>query len=373
MSRPLAHTPRPVKTLRAAPIAKCASMLTASDVQIAAPWSRTKNGAIGMKAPIAVAAAGDDAVLERRQFGRVNIQLLAHHRVERLRRILHHRLGGFTRALRRQALRLIDERELLFLEIRHEPHLVTLHLDLVRLDLRLALGRQVAARTHRQRVRDRARDTADDHDMRRDVGAEDTGHEAEVRGQAVIESVDEASQISAGSADMPRFTLAAHHLGELARVHRGIRRDVDRRLVGLPMARVTGHSEVGLHFAALFGQHHRENERMCRNASRPRRGASFVTRSCKPAAAGRSRANSCRQRSAWRSSTTASFSNNSSPLTIRFNRGKRPVQERGVAFVAVVLVPGFVCAWRIRVWSSPDEAGVCASIEASIAALLDAR
>src|SRR6266542_3418815 len=55
MSRPLAHTLRPVNRLRAAPIAKCASMLIASDAQTAAPWFSTKNGAIGMKAPIAVA------------------------------------------------------------------------------------------------------------------------------------------------------------------------------------------------------------------------------------------------------------------------------------------------------------------------------
>jgi len=35
MSRPLAQIPRPVKRLRAAPIAKCAAMLTASDTQTA--------------------------------------------------------------------------------------------------------------------------------------------------------------------------------------------------------------------------------------------------------------------------------------------------------------------------------------------------
>lgn len=37
MSRPLAQTLRPVKRLRAAPIAKCASMLIVSDVQDAGP------------------------------------------------------------------------------------------------------------------------------------------------------------------------------------------------------------------------------------------------------------------------------------------------------------------------------------------------
>ncbi len=113
----------------------------------------------------------------------------------------------------RQALRLVNERELFFLEIRHQPHLVALHLDLVRLDLRLALRRQVAARAHRQRVGDRTGHAADDHDVRRDVGADHAGDEAEIRRQPVVEPVDDASQVSAGAADMPRLTLAAHHLG----------------------------------------------------------------------------------------------------------------------------------------------------------------
>ena len=65
MSRPLAQMLRPVKMLRAAPTAKCASMLTVSDTQIAAPDGRVRNGTSGITAPTAVARAGHQAVGER--------------------------------------------------------------------------------------------------------------------------------------------------------------------------------------------------------------------------------------------------------------------------------------------------------------------
>ena len=55
MSRPLVQTPRPVKMLRAPPTAKCASMLTVNDTQIAGPDGSVRKGINGMTAPRAVA------------------------------------------------------------------------------------------------------------------------------------------------------------------------------------------------------------------------------------------------------------------------------------------------------------------------------
>ena len=56
MSRPLTHTPRPVKKLRAAPTAKWHSMAIVKAVQAAVGPVSMRNGATGMNAPMAVAA-----------------------------------------------------------------------------------------------------------------------------------------------------------------------------------------------------------------------------------------------------------------------------------------------------------------------------
>ena len=51
--------------------------------------------------------------------------------------------------LRRQALRLVDDGELVLFQIRHQPHLVAFQIDLMRLDLGFTLRGQVAAGAHR--------------------------------------------------------------------------------------------------------------------------------------------------------------------------------------------------------------------------------
>src|SRR5512144_1127190 len=96
--------------------------------------------------------AGDEAVGERGQIRRLDVQLLAHHRIERLAGVFHHGLRGFARALARQPPRLVDERQLLLLELGHELHLDTLGLDLVSVHLGLALRGEVSARAHGERI-----------------------------------------------------------------------------------------------------------------------------------------------------------------------------------------------------------------------------
>ena len=186
-----------------------------------------------MNAPIAVAVPGDQSVPQRRELRGMDVQLLPHHRVERLLRLLHDRRAVSRARSRRQALRFVDDRQLLFLEVRHELHLLPLDFDLVRVHFGFALRRQIAARSHRQRIGNRAGHAADDHDVRRDVGAEDAGDETEVRRQPVVEPVHDAAEIAAGTADVPRLAFAAHGLGQLARVDRGVGRDVHRGLVRL--------------------------------------------------------------------------------------------------------------------------------------------
>ena len=100
MSRPLAQTLRPVNRLRAAPIAKCASMLIASDTQIAVAVVHDEERHDRDERTDGGRGPGDEAILERRQLRRMDVQFLAHHRVERLRRILHHRVRGLARAVR---------------------------------------------------------------------------------------------------------------------------------------------------------------------------------------------------------------------------------------------------------------------------------
>ena len=260
MSRPLAQTPRPVNRLRAPPMAKCASMLIASDTQIALPWSIIRNGRIGMNAPTAVAVP----VITPSFSGASSAGWMfsSSRTIASSARsgILHHRVRRFARAIDRQPLRFVDQRQLLLLEIRHQPHLVTLHLDLVRVDLRLAFCREVAARAHRQRVGNRSGDAADDHDVRGDVRADHAGDEAEVRRQPVIEPVNDAAQHAAGAAGVPRFPFAAHCLRQLARVDGGVGCDIDRGLVREPIRGPARQPEIRLHFAPLFGEHHRQDQ-----------------------------------------------------------------------------------------------------------------
>ena len=86
------------------------------------------------------------------------------------------------------------------------------------------------------------------------------GHQTEVRGEPVVESVHHAAEVSARPAGVPRLADAAHHRRQLACVHGRVRRDVDCRRVGQPVGRLPRQPEVGLHLAPFFSEEKRQNQ-----------------------------------------------------------------------------------------------------------------
>src|ERR1700688_2080252 len=162
MSKPERKTPRPVKMERAAPTRKWESMATEKEMRMAPRPTAKKKGSTGMIAPTAVATP----VVQPSRSGELVRLPLGH------------------------ALELVDQRQFVALDLGHQLDLGALHADLVDVDLLLALGGQVAAGAHRQGVGDEAGDPGHDHrPLLRRCGADDSGHQAEVRGQAVVEAV----------------------------------------------------------------------------------------------------------------------------------------------------------------------------------------
>src|ERR1700760_3257098 len=90
MSRPLAQIPRPVKTLRAAPTPKWASMLIVREIQIAQADEVSRNGRVGVMA----AVAGAGPVAERGDGRLGDVQLLADLGCQGLLGVGHQGVGG---------------------------------------------------------------------------------------------------------------------------------------------------------------------------------------------------------------------------------------------------------------------------------------
>jgi hypothetical protein len=82
-----------------------------------------------------------------------------------------------------------------------------IYLDLVLIDFLLALRGEIAARSHRERVRDKASDAGHDHHVlwRSRRRAEHAGDKAEVRRETVVEAVDRVTQESSRFLAMPRL------------------------------------------------------------------------------------------------------------------------------------------------------------------------
>src|SRR5438876_6942224 len=179
MSIPLRITPRPVKKLRAAPTAKWESMAMANAVHAAAGPLSTRKGATGMSAPTAV-----DAPVTHPSLNGVacapDLELLAHLLVQGPLRVAHHLGGHLASDPRLDALGLIDQGDLFLLHFGHDADFFFLHGDLVVVHLLLALGREVPRRAHRERVRDHAGESREQHDVRRDGGADHARHETKV-------------------------------------------------------------------------------------------------------------------------------------------------------------------------------------------------
>ena len=118
-------------------------------------------------------------------------KLAVHLLLEHALRIRHHFRRECVRALGAHALRFIDDRELVTLDLGHQRDLVALHRDLVRVHLLFALRGEIAARAHRKGVGDETSDAGDGHRVvrLRCRRADYPRHQTEVRGQSIVEAV----------------------------------------------------------------------------------------------------------------------------------------------------------------------------------------
>src|SRR3989442_6704441 len=149
--------------------------------------------------------AGHPTLLEGRRPRLGDPQLLAHLLVERAHRVAHQLRRHLPRPHRLDALRFVDQGDLLLLHLGHHPDLFLLHRDLVRVHLLLALRGEVTGGAHRQRVRDHPRDARDQDHVRRDGGADHAGHQPEVRRQPVVEPVYHVAHEPARPGALPRL------------------------------------------------------------------------------------------------------------------------------------------------------------------------
>ena len=129
-----------------------------------------------------------------------NAELFLYLLVEHALRVRHDLRREVHGGLRVHAFRLVDQRELVALHFGHERDFVALHRDFVGVNLLLALGGEISAASHRQRIRDESRDASDDHGMvlRRDRRADHARNQAKVCRQSVVESIHEVPEDSAG-------------------------------------------------------------------------------------------------------------------------------------------------------------------------------
>ena len=121
----------------------------------------------------------------------------------------------------------------------HECDLVLFHRDLVRVDLLLALGGQVAARPHRQRVRDEAGD-ARHYDGLERVRGGCTDHacdQAEIGGEAVVEAVHDVPDELARIFSVPGLVASTAYVGERSGVICRLTSQEERRVVGFALLR----------------------------------------------------------------------------------------------------------------------------------------
>ncbi len=152
------------------------------------------------------------------------------------------------------ALGLVDEGEFFLLDLGHELHFDPFHLDLVGVDLGLALGGEVPAGAHREGIGHHAREAGDDHIMRLGPGADDRRDEAEVGGEAVVEPVHDAPEVAAGGAGVPGFRASADDTGEFSGVIGAFGGDGRGGLAGAGLTGPLGQSEVCLNLASFLGQ-----------------------------------------------------------------------------------------------------------------------
>ncbi len=196
------------------------------------------------------------------------------------------------RLARGDALRPVDQLELLRLLLGHVLELLALDGELALVQLALRRHRQPLATRHGERPGEEA-DQPDQHHEAPVVGpARRAGDEAQVRDQAVVEAEDGRPQPTAGA--RPVAHLGAADLAALALAgHGGQRLGVQRLLVG-HQGGGRGEASVALGVRGLLAQHDRQHRvgtepsgqaREHAGAQRPPRRVEVVRPRCAPASA----------------------------------------------------------------------------------------
>ena len=198
--------------------------------------------------------AGDPRLAERRRVRLTDLQLVPHLLAQRAHRIAHHFLRHAPCRTRVHAFRFILQRHLFHLDFRHQANLFLLHRDLVLPDLLLALRGQIAGRSHRQRVRDRAGHARDQDDVRLHRRADHPGHQSEVCREPVVEAVHDVPQKAAGARLVPRLGPLAGEFRERPGVGGRFFGELERDFLRVGEARFLVEVEVPLYLLALFAQ-----------------------------------------------------------------------------------------------------------------------
>ena len=163
---------RPVNSESRAPTPNSATAVTPIAIGSACGPGANRNGASGSSAPAANDRNDEIAAPQRRaELVRIEPQLLARERVERVLGIGDDPCASRVGFAWRQALRRVDQRQLLRLGLGILLELVALEADLVLEELALRAHRNVFARGHRERARAQAGDAGEEHDVRVRIGA----------------------------------------------------------------------------------------------------------------------------------------------------------------------------------------------------------
>ncbi len=124
----------------------------------------------------------------------------------------------------------------------------------------LALGGEVAGGAHRERIRDHPGNARHHHGVGRQVelalGAEHAGDQTEVRGEPVVEAVDQVPEDAAGTGLVPRLALGTHQPGQRLGVLRRLLGQGQRRGAGGAIRSLAVHHQVALDLPSLLFKQH---------------------------------------------------------------------------------------------------------------------
>ena len=300
MRRPPASALRPVNRLNAAPTPNSAmpAVIAAIVTDSLQRQSEQERHQRDDRAERERQERIDRGAPRRAEVVRVEAQLLARERVERVRLVLHQFAAHAARLFELHAARLVDQREFFGFFFRVFVQLVALEPDLVLEHLALRAHRHVFARGHRERAGEQSRDAARQHEVRARRRTRDAHDQAGVRDEAVVDAEHRGAQVAAAVALVPRADVR----------HRG-RHQVTRERALRIVGREAAHLHRGEHVAhAPRAERARERCGDARTHATARRRAAQAVRhwpaTCRPGNRRRRRARGTAPRSSRRVRTT---------------------------------------------------------------------